>query len=269
MSVKNPRIQGEKVTSLQRALCALGCAKDDSVAVYGYSTESSVRKFQTQSGLEVDGIVGPRTSDALCAALQAIGLNPSNVASRPCNSGSYSDSENEPVPRPEPIPGNSNESEGVDLSLDLVREFEGFVPKPYSDAVGISTIGYGTTVYPSGEKVSLRDPPISQSKALDYARFWIEQRILPNLRAIPPWRSMNPGQQAALISFAYNLGESFYGGKGFGSITAALNSPNWEDSVPEQISRYHYAGGKPLKGLIRRREYERAVWENGGHPEVS
>ena len=31
--------------------------------------------------------------------------------------------------------------------LGLIKEFEGLVLKPYKDAVGIPTIGYGNTYY--------------------------------------------------------------------------------------------------------------------------
>ena len=45
--------------------------------------------------------------------------------------------------------------------IDLIKEFEGFRAKPYRDAVGIPTIGYGNTYYEDGRAVKLTDPPIT------------------------------------------------------------------------------------------------------------
>ena len=39
--------------------------------------------------------------------------------------------------------------------LNLIKKYEGFESKPYKDAVGIPTIGYGATYYPNGTKVKL------------------------------------------------------------------------------------------------------------------
>ena len=49
-----------------------------------------------------------------------------------------------------------------DRGLDLIRAFEGFRAEPYLDAVGVPTIGYGSTYYPDGQRVRLTDPPISE-----------------------------------------------------------------------------------------------------------
>ena len=34
--------------------------------------------------------------------------------------------------------------------LDIIKQYEGLRLKPYLDAVGVPTIGYGTTYYPDG-----------------------------------------------------------------------------------------------------------------------
>jgi peptidoglycan hydrolase-like protein with peptidoglycan-binding domain len=63
-----PGSSGAGVSSLQRALASLGAdvAVDGS---FGPNTERAVREFQTRSGLEADGIVGPATKAAIGAAL--------------------------------------------------------------------------------------------------------------------------------------------------------------------------------------------------------
>src|SRR5690625_6642673 len=38
-------------------------------------------------------------------------------------------------------------------AVELIKEMESFRAKPYIDAAGVATIGYGTTVYPNGDSV--------------------------------------------------------------------------------------------------------------------
>ena len=39
--------------------------------------------------------------------------------------------------------------------VNFIKGFEGFRNKPYLCSAGVPTIGYGTTLYPDGVKVSL------------------------------------------------------------------------------------------------------------------
>ena len=52
-----------------------------------------------------------------------------------------------------------------DNCLAIVRRFEGFRASPYLCPAGVPTIGYGSTRYEDGSKVSLTDPPITQERA--------------------------------------------------------------------------------------------------------
>lgn len=56
---------GRVVLALQRKLRALGYAPGPPDGVYGVATESAVRAFQRDHGLDADGIAGPRTRAAL------------------------------------------------------------------------------------------------------------------------------------------------------------------------------------------------------------
>jgi lysozyme len=75
---------------------------------------------------------------------------------------------------------------------------------------------------------------------------------------------MNPNQQAALISFAYNMknGQNFYGRKGFETLTEAVSSVDNFKNVPAALRLYNKSGGKKLKGLVRRRNAEANLWQN-------
>ena len=76
--------QGDDVKELQRLLNANGYSLDVD-GVWGDNTEAAVRKYQKQSGLTVDGIVGTNTWGSL------YGTNSSGSTTTPTTPKSYSD----------------------------------------------------------------------------------------------------------------------------------------------------------------------------------
>ena len=67
-----PGDRGPAVRRLQEALVALELAKSKPDGVYGKKTKRAVTAFQAQAGLEADGVVGPKTADALNRALAGL-----------------------------------------------------------------------------------------------------------------------------------------------------------------------------------------------------
>ena len=57
--------KGEAVTRLQEGLYQLGYDPGTVDGTFGPNTERVVKEFQTNNGLDADGIVGPRTWTAL------------------------------------------------------------------------------------------------------------------------------------------------------------------------------------------------------------
>lgn len=127
----------------------------------------------------------------------------------------------------------------------------------YWDATGrVWTIGKGTTTYADGTPVREGDTLSSELADL-YMVKHVNRKIIPTLeRTIPTWHEMNTYQRAALISFAYNLGENFYGRRGFESITRDLRTRDGWRNVPATLGKYVKSGGKVLPGLVKRRQNE-------------
>ena len=53
----------------------------------------------------------------------------------------------------------------LELAAELCRRFEGFRSQPYLCPAGIPTIGYGSTYYADGRKVTLQDAPMDEPAA--------------------------------------------------------------------------------------------------------
>lgn len=143
-------------------------------------------------------------------------------------------------------------------NLDIIQEFEGFSGKAYADSLhgwSVPTIGYGTTVYDNGQKVREGDV-ITKEKANEELLSYVNKRIVPVLeKTIPFWNDMNINQKSALISFAYNLGEHFYGKSNFNTISKVLREKKWSE-VPAAMLLYRNPGTNVEEGLKRRRKAE-------------
>jgi lysozyme len=151
--------------------------------------------------------------------------------------------------------------------LDLIKEFEGFYPKPYICPAGVPTIGYGTTYYPDGRKVTLKDPPISKEKAEEY----LKDEVMEKSGLIVNFLNRNKillsdNALSAVISFAYNVGIApvISGGR---TMNQALRSKNL-DRIADAFLIYNKATvsvlgvpvKKEVKGLTRRRQAERELF---------
>lgn len=146
-------------------------------------------------------------------------------------------------------------------ALDLIKEFEGCQLHAYKCPAGVWTIGYGLTRL-NGRPVRSDDRLSSEAEAEKLLKDQLQQDFIPKLKVIPHWGEMTEYQQAALISFAWNLGAHFYGSQGFETITKVLGRRQW-DLVPSALKLYNKSGGKTLDGLVRRRHAEADLWDRG------
>jgi len=156
-------------------------------------------------------------------------------------------------------------------SLKLIKAFEGCHLTAYPDPLSGGepyTIGYGTTRYPGGRRVS-RGDKITVIEADMFVRTEIDQIAKKLSETVPHWSAMTDGQQSALISFAYNLGSGFYGSSGFETISKRLRERDWS-AVPAALELYRNPGTNVEAGLLRRRRAEGELWRSSlsKQPEV-
>lgn len=147
-------------------------------------------------------------------------------------------------------------------ALALIREFEGFVDQAYPDpASGAEpwTIGYGFTTV--GGVAVTPGQTITQAAA-DRELATQAQACAAHLAGtIPYWAEMNGNQRCALIDFAWNLGQDFYGDEAdFASISRDLRTRAWSQ-VPQTLCLYCDPGTNVSDGLLRRRQAEGQLWQ--------
>lgn len=154
-------------------------------------------------------------------------------------------------------------------ALNMIKDFEGCYLKAYPDPLSGGepwTIGYGTTRYANGQKVQKGDV-LTQMEADLELRHEVDRIALKLAGRIPFWSEMADNQKCALVSFAYNLGEGFYGADGFETISRKLREKAWND-VPEAMVLYRNPGTNVEAGLKRRRLAEGHLWA-GEKPKVA
>ena len=136
------------------------------------------------------------------------------------------------------------------IALALVRKHEGLSLAPYFCQAGLLTIGYGHVILPheqdlkagitldEAEAILLRDLAWAMAAARDVGR------------------RLEDGQAAALASLIFNIGREAWKDSTIRRLVVAGDMAGAEG----QFGRWIKARGKPLKGLIGRREDERRVF---------
>lgn len=138
----------------------------------------------------------------------------------------------------------------------IIAQHEGLRLKPYLDPIGIPTIGYGATYYPStGKKVTMQDRVITiteANKMLDDMLKHYENGVLRYVQV-----AINQNQFDALVSFAYNVGlEAFRKS----TLLKRINTHPFHKNISYQFKRWKRANGRVFKGLVNRRKQEAQLY---------
>lgn len=141
--------------------------------------------------------------------------------------------------------------------IELIKKYEGFMSHPYLDPVGIPTIGYGTTYYRNGRKVTMQDLPISMVLAEKMLRDMLKD--FERGVSITITSKINQNQFDALVSFSYNVGNSAFSRS---TLAKRINANPNDPDIAYQFSRWNKAGGRVLAGLTRRRKEESDLYFN-------
>lgn len=153
-----------------------------------------------------------------------------------------------------------------DEAIHSIKLWEGLVDgdpntpglQPYRDPVGLWTIGYGHLL---SHDPNIPRPNLTWTMATCIANLHADaQRIAarPVCRLITA--PLHPLQFAALVSFTFNVGG---GNLELSTLRRVINRGE-HYLAPAQFKRWKYAqGGVKLPGLVRRRNHEAALYEQG------
>lgn len=149
--------------------------------------------------------------------------------------------------------------------IDMIKHHEGVRVRPYQCPALIWTVGVGHVIDQSHIKI-----PLAERKALPIPDGWdrtlsmgeVDEILAKDLvsfengvRRLCP-DGLTPGRLGALTSFAFNVG---LGNLQRSTLRMKHNRGDYEGAA-EAFLDWTKAGGKVLKGLVSRRNDERALY---------
>jgi len=137
----------------------------------------------------------------------------------------------------------------------LITDFEGLILKPYLHQVKVPTIGYGSTYYLDGRRVTMLDKSITQKEAYNMFKEIADRFAKAVSKGLK--QPVTQNQFNALVSLAYNIGTgAFLGSTLLRKVNVNPNDP----SINFEFKRWNKAGGQVLSGLSKRRNYEAEIY---------
>ena len=135
--------------------------------------------------------------------------------------------------------------------IDLIKSFEGLSLVAYRCPANVLTIGYGHT---AGVIEGMEIADEAGAEALLAQDLFIYERAVTRALEV----TVNKNQFDALVSFTYNLGG---GALRKSTLLRKLNAGDTEGAAME-FRRWTRAGGKVLRGLVRRRKAEEELFRS-------
>jgi len=147
--------------------------------------------------------------------------------------------------------GINNFTYGKD-GLALTEQSEGCRLTAYQDQVGVWTIGYGHT---GADVVSGLTITQAQADALLVSDVAAAAAFVNQAVTVP----LQQDEFDALVDFVFNLGRAAFAGS---TLLKDLNAGDFAGAAG-QFDLWDHAGGQVVAGLLRRRQQETALFEQG------
>ena len=135
--------------------------------------------------------------------------------------------------------------EASEILIEKLKEFEGFRRDAYRDAAGVLTIGYGHTGSDVREGDRLTTYAAEELLLMDLRE---HERAVRRLKV-----AHTQGQFDALVSFAFNVG---IGRLNRSALLRTIRNGGSKAQITREFKRWVFAGGKRLRGLELRRNWE-------------
>lgn len=132
--------------------------------------------------------------------------------------------------------------------INLIKQFEGFRSKAYLDAVGVPTIGYGSTMWNDGKKVKLGETITLEGAGV--LLYWQVNKMCVILDTL----TLNQNQYDALSSFIYNVGSGAFSKS---TLFKKVKANPKDESIRNEFLKWNKGRVNgvlvELKGLTKRR----------------
>ena len=122
---------------------------------------------------------------------------------------------------------------------EQLQKHEGLRLKPYLCTAGVPTIGYGSTTYMNGKKVTLQDNAITLDEAQEMLADYVDRFVFPVIKKIfNEFNSFSDNRKIALCDMLYNIGENRL--RGFKKMITAIHANNWTEAAKQAMDSAWY-----------------------------
>lgn len=137
----------------------------------------------------------------------------------------------------------------MNSAIEIIKHFEGCKLERYICPAGVPTIGYGHTKNVP-EKITMKEANKLLKQDMQHFYDVVDKYVT---------RDITDNQRDALCSFCYNVGQGNF------TRSTLLRLLNKGDilGAANEFPKWRRAGGKILKGLVRRRKAERELFLKG------
>ena len=152
-----------------------------------------------------------------------------------------------------------------DKAIQMIKHHEGVRQKPYRCPAKLWTVGVGHVLYPRQGALKMEERDSVPLEERDNRTFSMEEvdgilrddlnRFERGVERYCPVK-LTQGQFDALVSFSFNVG---LGTLQRSTLRQKIIRGDMEGAA-EEFLKYTLAGGKVLKGLVNRRNDERALF---------
>ena len=127
--------------------------------------------------------------------------------------------------------------------MELIKHYEGWRESVYLCSAARPTLGYGSTWDRNGNAITLDHPNITKKQG----EYLLQREVR---------HSETENMFSSLCSFIYNVGSGNFQKS---TLRMKLNRGQYE-SAADEFPKWRKAGGRVIKGLIRRRKQERELF---------
>jgi len=141
-----------------------------------------------------------------------------------------------------------------EAGMELIKHYEGWRESVYLCSAARPTIGYGSTWDRYGNAITLDHSNITKKQG----EYLLQREVRHSETAIRRLikAELTENMFSSLCSFIYNVGSGNFQKS---TLRMKLNRGQYE-SAADEFPKWRKAGGRVVKGLVRRRKQERELF---------